>query len=284
MAIDAEASGDASVESGSSTSLDMFTTPPIHQAEFSSIDEEEEDAPCATSDVEDCDVVKTDEDREWEECMERRRMMFAMRCKEAKDEQPECGQPAFEGYRSLGATLAQLLDSIDRHPSIGCDVGPSQSQPDHEAIQRGRSLERLQDVLEDEVEERPAQGYSLSFGRTERIEFEDEDDSEEEDEIDAEVQHRRDQFVFTNLHNLRLDTNDLDLQPHTRTCSSSDSSDLSDQILATPQGSSVTSEGDHERAHAFDAGHEGSPLELTTSISTPKAHLATLPEVPEYEA
>jgi hypothetical protein len=120
----------------------MFTTPPIHQAEFSSIDEEEEDASSATSDVEDCDVVKTDEDREWEECMERRRMMFAMRCKETKDEQPECGQPAFEGYRSLGAlSLSCSTPSTDTHPSVAmlalARANPTMRQFRGEGVWRG---------------------------------------------------------------------------------------------------------------------------------------------------
>ena len=67
------------------------------------------------------------EEKEWEECMERRRLMFAMQNRNPHeggrgggiDRDCACGddendrQPEFEGYRSISATLVDLLRSIE---------------------------------------------------------------------------------------------------------------------------------------------------------------------------
>ncbi|KAK8861693.1 hypothetical protein IAR55_002516 [Kwoniella newhampshirensis] len=56
------------------------------------------------------------EDKEWEECMERRRMMFARMCpREGVSGEDGDRHPEFEGYRSISATLIELLKSV------GCD-------------------------------------------------------------------------------------------------------------------------------------------------------------------
>lgn len=58
----------------------------------------------------------------WDECMQRRRMMFARLCtRENGDRHPE-----FEGYRSLSATLAELLKSVE------CDDEDGSTQEDEE--------------------------------------------------------------------------------------------------------------------------------------------------------
>jgi hypothetical protein len=55
---------------------------------------------------EDSDSEREDDD-EWDECFERRRMMFARMCPLDSDAHPQ-----FEGYRSLSATLVNLLQSV----------------------------------------------------------------------------------------------------------------------------------------------------------------------------
>jgi len=54
-------------------------------------------------------------DREWEICVERRRMMFALQTKSDEHER----QPEFEGYRSISSKLVDMLRSIEarREPS-----------------------------------------------------------------------------------------------------------------------------------------------------------------------
>ncbi|WVN87191.1 uncharacterized protein L203_102368 [Cryptococcus depauperatus CBS 7841] len=96
---------------------------------------DEEDSPTSTSDASDSSVLHTppcteassedgtfterreeeEGDGVWNECMQRRRMMFAHMCSAQEGER----QPEFEGYRSVGATLAELLKSI------GCDDSES---------------------------------------------------------------------------------------------------------------------------------------------------------------
>lgn len=49
------------------------------------------------------------EDEEWSECLERRRQMFARMCPTGLDDT----HPQFEGYRSLSATLRDLLASVE---------------------------------------------------------------------------------------------------------------------------------------------------------------------------
>ena len=59
-----------------------------------------EEVPATTDDVE------MNEDHAWEECMQRRRMMFASMCG------PKGCQPEFEGYRSVSSTLADILRNM----------------------------------------------------------------------------------------------------------------------------------------------------------------------------
>jgi hypothetical protein len=51
----------------------------------------------------------SDEDREWEECMARRRMMFASMRRHSDGDEDRLG---FDGYTSLSSTLAELLKSV----------------------------------------------------------------------------------------------------------------------------------------------------------------------------
>ncbi|WWD16384.1 hypothetical protein CI109_100810 [Kwoniella shandongensis] len=107
------------------------------------------------------------QDKEWEECMERRRMMFARMCPiggmsgEDGDRHPE-----FEGYRSISATLIQLLKSV------GCDDVEVEDQE-----QRQRDNED-----EDEVVERGEVFGSLNIGSFQRCQTE---NDEEEIEVDT---------------------------------------------------------------------------------------------------
>ena len=71
--------------------------------------EEESEYPEDVDEDEDDDDEEED-DRQWEECMERRRMMFARMCGQDADRHPQ-----FDGYRSLSSTLANILKSV------GCD-------------------------------------------------------------------------------------------------------------------------------------------------------------------
>ncbi|WVR03705.1 hypothetical protein IAU60_000700 [Kwoniella sp. DSM 27419] len=108
------------------------------------------------------------EDAEWEECMERRRMMFARMCpilgaggngNELNDRHPE-----FEGYRSISATLAQLLKSV------GCqedeeipDVCTPDLAPVHEE-------EEMEEDEEDFVRKDCGFGFtSLKFGEFDSV-------------------------------------------------------------------------------------------------------------------
>lgn len=122
---------------------------------FGDFSDEEEDLPPSASDFSDSFIIHTppptetnsddgehsvrqgcDVDGEgemqdgedgWDECMQRRRMMFARLCtRENGDRHPE-----FEGYRSLSATLAELLKSV------GCDDedGSIQEHGDEQALE-----------------------------------------------------------------------------------------------------------------------------------------------------
>lgn len=61
-----------------------------------------------------------EESDEWDECFERRRMMFARMCPLDSDAHPQ-----FEGYRSLSATLANLLQSVQDSESSSDEEDPS---------------------------------------------------------------------------------------------------------------------------------------------------------------
>lgn len=64
-------------------------------------------SPFATPEDSDSECDSRDNDEHWDECIERRRMMFARMCPLDSDAHPQ-----FEGYRSLSATLANLLQSV----------------------------------------------------------------------------------------------------------------------------------------------------------------------------
>ncbi|WVQ93647.1 hypothetical protein IAU59_000723 [Kwoniella sp. CBS 9459] len=113
----------------------------------------------ACSEDGDCDdervQVEGQEDREWEECMERRRMMFARMCPQLNDEGGE-RHPEFEGYRSISATLVQLLKSA------GCD----QEDTDSSRSDEDEEIEEAEDDEDDAGSQRNC-GFgftSLKFG------------------------------------------------------------------------------------------------------------------------
>lgn len=70
-------------------------------------DDEESEYP---EDVDEDEDDEDEDDGQWEECMERRRIMFARMCGQDADRHPQ-----FDGYRSLSSTLANILKSV------GCD-------------------------------------------------------------------------------------------------------------------------------------------------------------------
>lgn len=81
----------------------------------------------------------------WDECMQRRRMMFTRLCtRENGDRHPE-----FEGYRSLSATLAQLLKSV------GCDDEGDLAQTDGD--------EEAAEEDDDEAEKKQSRCQSLDI-------------------------------------------------------------------------------------------------------------------------
>lgn len=73
-------------------------------------DDEESEYPDVDEDEDEEDEDEDEDDGQWEECMERRRMMFARMCGQDADRHPQ-----FDGYRSLSSTLANILKSV------GCD-------------------------------------------------------------------------------------------------------------------------------------------------------------------
>jgi hypothetical protein len=70
-------------------------------------DDEESEYPEDVDEDEDEDDEEEEDDGQWEECMERRRMMFARMCGQDADRHPQ-----FDGYRSLSSTLANILKSV----------------------------------------------------------------------------------------------------------------------------------------------------------------------------
>jgi len=97
--------------------------------------------------------ITEDDEREWEECMDRRRMMFAMRQSGVFEPGSSgIGCPEFEGYRSISKSLVDMLRSV------GCgDVTPPIQEEDEgeEELTEGgvRSeglFERLRNVDRDE--------------------------------------------------------------------------------------------------------------------------------------
>jgi hypothetical protein len=76
-----------------------------------------------------------DDQREWEECMDRRRMMFAMRsCGDGEVARGNGGEgrcPEFEGYRSISASLAEMLRSVGIG-GPGCATPPIMEEDEEE--------------------------------------------------------------------------------------------------------------------------------------------------------
>jgi hypothetical protein len=104
----------------------------------------------------DDDEGDADEDRQWEECMERRRMMFARMCGQEESDR----HPQFDGYRSLSSTLANLLKSV------GCDE-PTESV--HGPVETSVSAENLELRV---GHERPLDTPSLTSGSSDDSEAE----------------------------------------------------------------------------------------------------------------
>jgi hypothetical protein len=102
------------VDEGSAESYCLDTPPDDSDAGHEDEEEEDDDddATASGSDV--------DEDREWEECMARRRMMFASmsgsRRHSASESDGDARCLGFDGYTSLSATLAELLKSTEEEP------------------------------------------------------------------------------------------------------------------------------------------------------------------------
>lgn len=82
-------------------------------------DDDDFDAEYA-QEAEEEDDEEEEDDRQWEECMDRRRMMFARMCG------PEITNrhPQFDGYRSLSSTLANILKSVGCEDEVPPIPGP----------------------------------------------------------------------------------------------------------------------------------------------------------------
>lgn len=136
--------------------------------------------PDAVEDEDDEAVVET---RQWEECMERRRMMFALRTRIQDQEH----QPEFEGYRSLSAKLALMLESIEarREPS------PEEEDEDENADEQSEEAEAGES--EDEGDLRPCASFtftnlqSLHIRSTPLDAIPDEDESSTDVDLDGDA-------------------------------------------------------------------------------------------------
>lgn len=160
-----------------------------------------------------------DEDRQWEECMERRRMMFAMRSKSDEFER----QPEFEGYRSISAKLVDMLRSIEarRLPS------PEEEDEEEHDCHQIRSQ-----IIQEEDEENEGHDDDLHNVRLD----------EEEDDDEAEIRSFS-SFTFTNLQSLKISppvhgNDDERLETDT------ESTDIDPEAATPSLISSAESEGD----------------------------------------
>ncbi|OCF44082.1 hypothetical protein I317_02035 [Kwoniella heveanensis CBS 569] len=115
----------ASPEEISRDSFFLRTPPPTEACS--------EDGDC--DDAEGQEEAHGQEDKEWEECMERRRMMFARMCPQLNAEGGE-RHPEFEGYRSISATLVQLLKSV------GCEEGEEEGEEGEEGEGQEEEVQR----------------------------------------------------------------------------------------------------------------------------------------------
>lgn len=100
-------------------------------------------SPFATPEDSDSECDGREED-EWSECIERRRMMFARMCPLESDAHPQ-----FEGYRSLSATLATLLQSVaDSDEEEDASATPRASFHEREDDEDDAGSEASEDVAE----------------------------------------------------------------------------------------------------------------------------------------
>jgi hypothetical protein len=105
-------------------------------------DSDMEDNTEQAEEEDDDDDDDADEDRQWQECMDRRRMMFARMCGQEEGDR----HPQFDGYRSLSSTLANLLKSV------GCDepeeavAGPVEATISAENLDLGLTHQRAPDT------------------------------------------------------------------------------------------------------------------------------------------
>lgn len=132
--------------------------------------------PDTPADEDDEAVVET---RQWEECMERRRMMFALRTRMHDQEH----QPEFEGYRSLSAKLALMLESIEarREPSPNEDDEEEDEDEDEQSEEAGTA------ESEDEGELRPCASFTFTNLQTLHIHSTPLDAIPDEDENSTDV-------------------------------------------------------------------------------------------------
>ncbi|WRT65812.1 uncharacterized protein IL334_002761 [Kwoniella shivajii] len=108
-----------------------------------------------------------EEKRQWEECMERRRLMFARMCpQQANDER----HPEFEGYRSISATLANLLKSVN-----SCEEVTEEDEEDC-------SVAEEDDDEENEIVRDCGFGFSSSTSKFDPLKIGERQEEEEEEE------------------------------------------------------------------------------------------------------
>lgn len=86
---------------------------------------------------EDSESEAGDDDDQWDECFERRRMMFARMCPLDSDAHPQ-----FEGYRSLSATLVNLLKSVASDSDDDDDLSTTPRASFHE-----REIDSADDII-----------------------------------------------------------------------------------------------------------------------------------------
>ncbi|WWC68509.1 uncharacterized protein I206_102438 [Kwoniella pini CBS 10737] len=83
---------------------------------------------------------EAEEKRQWEICMERRRQMFARMCPQSRSNgsPDEDRHPEFEGYKSISATLANLLRSI----SDNCEELTEEPEAEEEEEEEEESINK----------------------------------------------------------------------------------------------------------------------------------------------
>lgn len=167
-----------------------------------------EAAPALTPDSEETDCQEADaEDKEWEECMERRRMMFAQMCRPSapahEEEEEKEEQRRFEGYTSISASLVALLAQSGiraeaQHRDVATPVGtPVEVEEAYGAFGIGGRPKmvrvehrlRVSSLVEDEVVEEAE---------------EDAEDVEEDEEEEEGGEEPSAEMVFAALRAMRM--------------------------------------------------------------------------------